>query len=225
VIARTFGAALLFTIPLAVAVPVGVIASALLIGVGTPPIVYVFTGLAALISFSVAVRHPSQGMEGCNKIFGLLWSGYAVLWSAVSFEATGGFGLAGSNVIILHLLQPPLAALPFALAVLKVTDKKKRGAWPFLGFWVFLSAMMALCFFPVERGFAGSLLPQSDWLKFPTAGLAIVLIATGIRILLTLKKGPRKLRTMGKNARILAAVFILMGLSWAAARALIGLLN
>lgn len=227
-IARAVGATMIFAVPLAVAFPVGIVASGLLTGVGAPPMTYIFIGFAALVSFRAAVRHPSYGMEGCSKMFGLVWSGYAVVWSAVSFHATGGLQTFGEQAVSLRWLQPPLAALPFALMVLKLSDRKKRNLWLFLGFWAFVGAIMALCFFPVERGFASAILPRSDWLRFPLVGVVVVALLALVRLAFHLRAKPNirrgRIRGLRSNTRIFLLIFVAMGLSWAAARAVVNAL-
>ena len=227
-VGRAIGATIIFAIPLAVAVPVGLLASALLIGVGAPPITYLFVLLAALVSFRAATRHSSAGMEGCNKAFGLIWSGYAIAWCGASFHLTGGLQSFEADAVSLRWLQPPLAALPFALLVVKLSTPRKRNAWLLLGFWACIAAMMALCFYPVERGFAAAVLPESDWLRFPLVGLALVALFSLIRLGFVLRAKPNvrrsRLRDLRSNGRILAGIFVAMGLSWAAARAVVGAL-
>lgn len=228
IVGRVIGASIVLSIPLGFAALGGLIASAVMLGVGAPPITYAFIALAALVSFRAAVKHPGQGMEGCTKMFGLIASGYAVIWSGVSFAATGGLDSLESDTFSLRWLQPPLAALPFALIVLKLTDSKKRTAWLFVGSWVFVAAVMALCFFPVERGFARAVLPAIDWLRFPLAGIAVVAILSLVRLLLYWRLKPSirriRIRDLRSSTRILATIMAAMGLSWAAARALIGAL-
>ena len=227
-VGRAFVAAMIFSVPLAVAVPVGIVASGLLIAVGAPAITYIFIAVAALVSFRAAVKHSTAGMEGCTKMFGLVWSGYAVIWSIVSFDASGGLQSFEADALSLRWLQPPLAALPFALMVLKLTDRKKRNAWLVLGFWAFVAAIMALCFFPIERGFAADLLPRSDWLRFPLVALALAALLFLIRLAFVARLKPNirrsRLRDLQNNTKILAALMVAMGVSWAAAKTLIGAL-
>ena len=227
-IGRVFGATFIFAIPLAVAIPVGVLASAFLIGVGAPAITYVFMGFAALVSFRTAVNHSSDGMEGCTRMIGLSWSGYAILWSGVSFQATDGLHSFETEALSLRLLQPPLAALPFALAVLKLSERHKRNAWLFLGFWAIVAAIMALCFFPIERGFAEGLLPRSDWLRFPLVGLAIAALLFLVRLAFVARLKPNirraRLRDLQNGMKFVATIMVAMGLAWAGARALVGAL-
>lgn len=87
---------------------------------------------------------------------------------------------------------------------------------------------MALCFFPVERGLASALLPRSDWLGFPLAGLAVVAVLTLLRLAFIARAEPnvrrQRKRSLRSNIRILAAICVAMALSWAAARALVGAL-
>ena len=224
-VGRTIGASIFLAIPLGIAFPVGVLASAALVAVGPPPITYLFVIFAALISFRAAVRHSGYGMEGCTKIAGLVWSGYAIIWSLVSFEATGGMRTLEAEAISLSWLQPPLAALPFALLVLKLSSASKRSVWLVLGTWAFVAAFMALCFFPVERGFASTILPRSDWLRFPLAGVVVVVVFTLLRAALELRTQPkirrRRIRDLVKSARMFVMIFAAMGLSWAGARALV----
>lgn len=225
IVARVLGASIIFAIPLGIAVAGGLIASLVLMGIGAPPMTYAFIAPAALVSFRAAVKHPGHGMEGCTKMFGLVASGYALVWSGVSFAATGGLEALELDP---RWLQPPLAALPFAIVGLNVTDRKKRTAWLFIGGWAFVAAIMALCFFPIERGFADVVLPESDWLRFPLAGIAIVAILSLIRLLFYWRLQPNirrvRIRDLRSNTRILATIMAAMGLSWAAARALVGAL-
>lgn len=226
IVGRVIAASIVFAIPLGFAALGGLIASAMLLGIGAPAMTYPFIGLAALVSFRASAKHPGHGMEGCTKIFGLIASGYALIWSGVSFAATGGLDSLEASALSLRWLQPPLAALPFALTVLKLTDAKKRSAWLFVGGWVFVAAIMALCFFPIERGFADVALPESDWLRFPLAGIAIVAVMSLVRLLLYSRLKPSirrtRIRDLRSSTRILATIMAAMGLSWAAARALVG---
>lgn len=225
IIGRVIGASVVFAIPLGIAAFGGLIASAVLLGVGAPPMTYGFIGLASLVSFRAAVKLPGREMEGCTKLFGLVASGYALIWSGVSFAATGGLDSLEADTLSLRWLQPPLAALPFALVVLKLTDSKKRTAWLFIGSWVFVAAVMALCFYPVERGFARAVLPGIDWLRFPLAGIAIVAILSLVRLLLYWRLKPNirrvRIRDLRTSTRILATIMAAMGLSWAVARTLV----
>lgn len=224
IVGRVIGASIVFAIPLGIAAAGGLLASAVLVGVGAPAMTYPFIGLAALVSFRAAVKHSSYGMEGCTKLFGLVASGYALVWSGVSFVATGGLDALESGALDPRWLHPPLAALPFALTVLKLTDSKKRSAWLFIGWWVFVAALMSLCFFPIERGFARAVLPESDWLRFPLFGIGIVAVLTLVRLLLYTRLKPSirriRVRDLRSSTQILAMVFAVMGLFWAAARAL-----
>lgn len=77
--------------------------------IGAPAVTYVFILFAALVSFLAAVKHPDHGMEGCTKIVGLIWSGCAIIWSAVSFEAVGGLRTFEADAMSLRFFQPPLA--------------------------------------------------------------------------------------------------------------------
>lgn len=225
VIGRAIAAAIIFAIPLGIAAFGGLIASTMLLAIGAPPITYAFIAPSALVSFRAAVEHPGHGMEGCTKLFGLIASGYAIIWCGVSFAATGGLASIQSDAASLRWLQPPLAALPFALISLRMVDRKKRTAWLFVGTWAFVGAVMALCFFPIERGFAEALLRGHDWLRFPLAGILIVAVLSLVRLLMyaRLKPDIRKvrIRDLRSSTRILALIMAAMGLSWAAARTLV----
>lgn len=227
-VGRVLGGAMIFTIPLGVAAFAGMIASALMLAVGAPPITFLFTALASLVTFRAAVRHPGGGMEGCTKLFGLIWSGYAFMWSAVSFAATGGLQSFEADAFSLRWLQPPLAALPFALIVLRLTDQKKRNIWLFIGTWVFVAACMAVMFFPVERGFGSAILPDSDWLRFPLFALAVAAAIFLFRALLIYRRDPKlrrmRIRDLRRDSRLFAAILLVMGLAWSATKALLGAL-
>jgi hypothetical protein len=203
----------------------GAIGSAVLLGVGAPPMTYGFIALLALVSFRAAVKHPGRGMDGCTKLFGLIASGYALVWCAVSFIAVGGMDSLESDALSLRWVQPLLAALPFALLHLKLTNARKRTLWLLLGSWAFIAAVMALCFFPIESGFGQGWLPRSDWLRFPLTGLAIIAILSLIRLAFYWRLKPSIRRTRIRDWRstslLLAAIMASFGLSWAIARALI----
>ena len=222
-----FGAAVLFAIPLAIAAFVGLLASSLLVAIDAPALTYVFLLFLALLSFRAAVKHPSSGMDGCTKMFALIWSGYAIVWSLVSFEATRGLHSFEADALSLRWLQPLLAALPFAIIVWRLAGKK-RSLWLFLGTLAFCSAAMALIFYPVENGFAGSILPASDWLRFPLAGLGVAVLLTLVRLFIHLQNKPNIRRARRRDliygARFLALVMIAFGLAWATARTVVGTL-
>lgn len=216
------GGAMIFGVPGGIAIFAGLLASAFLVAIGAPPPTYLFLlGLAAL-SLRAAAKHPGNGMEGCTKIIGVVWSGYAIIWSLVSFEATGGVAALQAGDIDPLWVQPLISALPFALLALRVADRKKRSLWLFLGTLVVLSAVAAVVFLPVERGFAEQLLPASDWLRFPLAGLAVAAAFTLTRIVIAWNNKPNirriRLRDLRFSTRILATLFLLLGLSWATAR-------
>ena len=221
------GAAIIFSIPLSIAAFFGAIASAVLLAISAPPITYLFILFAALMSFRGAVKHPGYGMEGCVKMFGLVASGYAIIWTIVSFDATGGLRSFEADAVSLRWLQPPLAALPFALLVMRLAGKAKRTAWFFIGSMVFVSAWMALIFFPVENGFASRILPANDWLRFPIAALAVAAVLTLVRLFFVLRAKPNvrrsRLRDLKTNSRIYALIMVAFGFAWAAARTVIRL--
>ena len=227
-VGRVIGAALIFGVPLGIAAFAGIIPSALMLVVAAPPITYLFTALASLVTFRAAVRHPGGGMEGCTKLFGLIWSSYAFVWSAVSFEATGGFQSFEADALSLRWLQPPLAALPFALTILRLSGKNKRTLWLFVGTWVFVAACMAVMFFPVERGFASALLPDSDWLRFPQFALGVAAAIFLFRTLLIYRRKPElrrmRMRDLRRDSRLFASILLVMGLAWAGAKATLGAL-
>lgn len=226
IVGRVLGAALILSFPLGIAAFCGTIASALLLAIGAPAPTYLFTGAGALVSFRAAVKHPGDGMHGCTKMFGLVASAYAFIWSLVSFEATGGVGALSAGGVDARWIEPLVAALPFALLVLRLTDRKKRNLWLFTGFFVFVAAVMALAFFPVENGFAASILPRSDWLRFPLSGAAVALLLSLVPLTFALRAKANarsaRLRDWRRNSRMMAAIMVAMGLSWAAARAIVG---
>jgi hypothetical protein len=225
-VGRVFGAAIIFSIPLGIAAFFGTIASALLIAVESRPPTYLFTAVAALVSFRAAVKHSSYGMDGCTKMFGLVASGYALVWSLVSFDATGGVGAIDTGAVSARWIQPLVAALPFALLLLRLTDKKKRNWWLFTGVFVFIAAVMALAFFPIENGFAASIMPRSDWLRFPLTGVAVALLLSLVPLTFALRAKPNvrrvRLRDARRNIPNMAAIMAAMGLSWAVARTIVG---
>ena len=227
IVGRVLVAAAIAAVPLSFAAFAGALVSALLLAVGAPPITYAFVLFASLMSFRAAVRHPSHGMDGCTKTFALIASGYAIAWAIVSFEATGGLTAFEADAISLRWLQPPLAALPFATLILRLSGKKKRSGWLFMGAMVFLSAWMSVLFFPIENGYAEGLLPDSDWLRFPLAALAVTAVLGLIRLSFVLRAPPSvrrvRLRDFNKNSRIFALIMIAFGLAWATARAVVGI--
>ena len=87
---------------------------------------------------------------------------------------------------------------------------------------------MAPMFFPIENGFARSILPASDWLRFPLAGLAVAAVLTVVRLFFHLQNKPNIRRVRRRDfiarSRFLALIMIAFGLAWAAARAAVGAL-
>ena len=88
---------------------------------------------------------------------------------------------------------------------------------------------MALAFFPIENGLAASILPRSDWLRFPLAGVAIALVLSLVPLSFALRASPNvrrtRLRDLRRKTAVLVAVMLAMGLSWALARAIVGALQ
>jgi hypothetical protein len=223
-----FGTAVLGGVPVAIILFCGLFVSAGLIELGTPPIAYLFVGTAACLSFGVSLGRPSHGLEGCTKMFVVMWSAYATVWSAVSFVMLGGPEWFARDALSLTWLRPILVAAPYAAAFARVADKKRR-TWPkFLGALVFISAFAALMFLPIEAGFATHLLPASDWLRFPIVAVAVALVAAVVPVLINLRSAPavrkRRLRELPRQARLLSLILLPAGLLWAAARALTGVL-
>lgn len=220
------GGAVIFGMPLAIAAFASVLVLPVLIAAGFPAIGFVFIALAALIFLRASLKLPGREMEGCTKIVGVIWSLYAIVWSLVSFHALGGMAAIDDGG--LDWLKPPLAALPLAITTVLMTDAKRRSAWQFINFWVVVGAIMALAFYPVERGFLAAVLPRNDWLRFPLMGLLIVAVVTLLRLATYVKLKPNvrriRMRDLRNSSRILATVFVLMGLAWALASALVAVL-
>jgi hypothetical protein len=117
--------------------------------------------------------------------------------------------------------------LPFAVALWRIAGTK-RTAWLLAGALIFLSAYFALWFFTVEAGFGAALLPASDWLRFPIAGIAAGFLLSLSPLARALnEQGARRsraLRDSGRNMLLFALITLPMGLAWALARALVAAL-
>jgi hypothetical protein len=217
------GSVILFAIPLSFAVPLASLGSALLIGVRAPALVYLFVTLAALIGVRAASMSNGYGMAGCSKAIGLFAASYVAVWGVVSFLVAGG--PAQFSGVGLAWLKPPLAAAPFALLVALLAGRKRTWS-TFPTALVLLSAALALVYFPVEAGAGARWLPQSDWLRFPVAGVAIGLILSSLQLLTLLGTSAaaraRRARTLPRNILFAALVTAPTGLAWAAARAVTG---
>jgi hypothetical protein len=221
------GTAILLAIPFGVAAAAAIPVTALLIAAGTPPIAYPFVSLAALVGLRSALKRPSGGMEGCNRMIGTLATVYAFVWGAVAWWATGGPEALPTGLAHLRLLQPPLAALPVALVVTRLAGKK-RTYFLFFGTLALFSAYLAIGLFPIEAGFAAAWLPASDWLRFPIAATAEAALVAAFPFALKFAVEPRRrrelLRRLPRSLLLIAAVAAPVGLAWAAARAALALL-
>ena len=221
------GGAVVFAIPCALACIPGLIGSTLLIAVGAPAITYLFVALAGFAALVVASRKRASGMEGCNKAFGIVASLYAAILAIVSFVMIGGPAQLVSELSSLRLLQPPVAALPFAVAMARMTGARKRPASKraamFCGALIFLSAYLAILFFPVEGGLPAT---GSPWWAFPLVGAGAAIVYAMIPLALGLRRRKwrkSQLRDARRNALMLGSIGTAMGLAWAGARALISL--
>lgn len=227
-IGALFGAAVLGGVPIAIATFAGLFASAALIGIETPPIAYLFVGAASCLCFALALNWPSHGMEGCTKMFAVMWSAYAVVWSALSFWMLGGAEGIGRDAASLAWARPLLVALPYAAIFARLADRKRRTFGKIAGAFILLSALFALMFLPVEAGLVGRWLPASDWLRFPIAALLVALLFAILPALLALHSSPairkRRRRELPRQAALLSLILLPAGLLWAGARALTGTL-
>jgi len=223
-----FGTAVLAGVPCALAFFASLLASALLIALQTPPLAFLFVGLAAALSFAHSLNKPSYGMEGCTKLFAIVWSAYAAVWSAVSFWMLGGVAAIGWDAASLAWLRPLLVAAPYAAALARLTDKKRRTAGKFVGALIFITAFFAILFLPVEAGLAGRWLPDSDWLRFPIIALAAALVAATVPVLLSMwgssNARRRRIRELPRRIGLFSLVLLPAGFLWAASRALTGAL-
>jgi hypothetical protein len=91
----------------------------------------------------------------------------------------------------------------------------------------FLQAYFALWFFTIEGGFGAELLPGSDWLRFPIAGMLLWLPFSIVPFLTALnapgQRRRRQLRDTWRNSLPIILLGAPMGLAWAGARALASL--
>jgi hypothetical protein len=223
-----FGLAVLAGVPVILILFVGLFASAALIGLGAPPVTYLFVAAAACLSFARSLNRPSYGMEGCTKTFALMWSAYAAVWGGVSFVILAGPHWIAAEGPTLAWLRPVLVAALYAAAFAGVTDKKRRTWGRFLGALVFLSAFAAVLFLPVEAGLVGRWLPASDWLRFPLVALIAALLIASLPLILNLRSSPAVRRSRRREwpskAGRLSLILIPAGLLWAAARLVTGAL-
>lgn len=219
------GTALILAVPLAFAVPLAALGGAAAFASGSSPFTYPFVTLAALAWLAPALKANAYGMHGCTRMFGIFSALYVAAWGAVMFHMTGGLEHLADAETGITLLKPPLAALPFALLVTKLVGRK-RTRWTFLQAWLPFMGFMAICYFPVEAGVAGAVLPGSAWLRYPLAGFAIGVGVSMVRLLGLLGGPPtarlRRIRAMPRQMLLAALVVAPTGLAWAAARAVLG---
>lgn len=223
--ADLMGTLIVLSVPLAAVVPLSALGGAALRAAGTSPLVYLFVALAGLAGLGMAVRAPGQGMEGCSKLIGLFASLHLAVWGAVMFLAAGGPAHMFDPAAGLGWLKPPLAALPFALAVTALA-KSKRTRWTFPTAWAVFMLVLALFYFPIEAGLGAAFLPASDWLRFPLAGLAIGALLSAVQLLglvggsATMRA--RRARAMPRQTLLFAVLVAPTGLAWAVAREVTG---
>jgi hypothetical protein len=212
---------LVMAVPVAFAVWVAMAASVVLIGLGVPPLAYLFVGAAAGLAFAGGWRRSAYGMEGCARLLQLSLSAYAVVWSGMSFVLLGGPGALAIDLPGLAAARPLLVALPYAGAVVALTAARPGRAERFLGTLVVLAALFAFAFLPVER-----VLPGAGWVRFPLAAVALAVGLVGLHALMTslLSRHRRAavLRGAPLNAFRVALLLLPAGLSWAGAFALTG---
>lgn len=222
------GGIIILAIPSAVATFVALFGTALIVAAGTPPLVYLFVSLAALAGFVSAFRSSSYGMDGCSRMIGLVAAAYVAVWGGVAFVLTGGPERLALDATNLAWLTPPLAALPFALILARLTGSR-RTRWTFPGAWIVFTAFMASIHLPVEAGLGARWLPASDWLRFPLAGLVAGLALSSIQLLglvgINAAARALKVRAMPLQTLLFAVSIGSTGLAWAAARTAIGLMK
>ena len=228
-IGHLFGMAVIFGGPCAFVGAAALASSALLIAVEAPPITYLFLSLAGAASLDSAIRMRSGGMEGCNKAVGLVAAAYLTVWSGVSFWMLGGMATLPAELTGLRWLQPPLAALPFVVA-LRTLAKDKSSLRLLLAALIFVAALQAMLFFPLESGIAADWPPRSDWLRYPLAGIGVASIFILLRLVLVLgRKNPSvrksRIRDLRRDARLWIAIGAACGLAWALARVLVAALR
>jgi hypothetical protein len=219
---RIFGVAAICLLPLGfVSIP-GLLAAALVDGLGTPPIALPFVSVAGLAGLRGAKDAGSGEMAGCSRIIGMFVASYVAVWGAVAWWMSGGPATLDADLASLKWLQPPLAALPFSLALWRLAGRK-RTLWLLFGSLAIFSAWFAIWFFTVEAGFADRLLPAQPWLRFPLAGLATALFPVLLPLAGALHaRGAaraRRLRDLARNLGPIALVTLAMGFAWLGARA------
>lgn len=227
IVGRMLGFAALCLLPLGLASIPGFIAAAVVDELGTPPIAFPFVSIAGLAGLRAARDAGSGEMKGCSQLIATFVATYIVVWGAVAWWATRGATTLEADLASLRWLQPPLAALPFSLALWRIAGKK-RTAWLLFGSLALLSAYFAVWFFSFEAGFAADMLPASDWLRFPLVAfaggvlLALVPLATALRA--PVARRARQVREVSGKMILLALLTLPMGFAWAAARAAVAAL-
>jgi hypothetical protein len=218
------GLAVVIGVPAGVMTLAGLSAAALLVAAEAPAITYPFVAPAGVVALIAAQRVKGDGMEGCNRMLGTVAGVYILAWSGFAFVLTGGPAALPQELASLRVLQPPLAALPFAAFVATLTRKERR-AKVVVGTFLLFTAYAALIFFPVESGFAAAWPPRSDWLRFPLAGAAVALVPLLLKLAAVPGKTPLKRARERRDAARTAVPLLLAaaatGLAWAAARALL----
>jgi len=226
-LSNLLGAGLVMLVPLGVAVPLAALGDAGLRAVEAPPLTYIFISLAGLAGLAGALKANGYGMDGCTKMIGIFAGLYIAVWGIVAFRFAGGLERLEVDAASLAWLKPPLAALPFALLLTRLSNARERTLRRFAGALLILSAFTALCYFPIEAGFAAAWLPASDWLRFPLAGLAVGAALSLVQLLSLIGGSPqiraRRARAMPRQTLAFALIVAPTGLTWALARALVAL--
>lgn len=178
-------------------------------------------------------KKSSHGAEGCTKLIGIAMLGYAVVWAATALAlgpesralvdlasvatdaAAPSVEQAGSE-----LLRALLVALPFWL-MLMILSEAESPVFAF-GFALFIAVVASVTLGPVERGFAASILPESDWLRFPITGLATGFMMSWPSLFFTVinKKPRRDWTKYRRSATVTLILGLLLGLLWAVTRLL-----
>ncbi|WP_423602146.1 hypothetical protein [Sphingomonas sp. MS122] len=216
------GAVLVSALALAVMFPAALIGGGALAAMQTPAATYLALALGGGVWLYLATRMNGYGMDGCAKVWAAACAAYLLIWGLVSFWTVGG-GALGAGELGATAVKIAAAASPLAVLIAR-TNRPGRRLRAGLAAGVILGAWAAVVFLTVENGFAGGLLPGSDWLRFPIAGAigALPLAALGLIAALRRRHGrTRALREQLSVIILLALAAAVSGLSWAVARAAI----
>ena len=194
--------------------------------IGASPVVHAFMACLCTLTIARAQWRRGRGLESCNQTMVILTSSYFLCWNVVCLLGAANAREVLSLQARSEVLKATLTALPITAFVFFASRREDR-VWQSLLTQSFLALLAAVVFCSLERGFAESWFPASDWLRFPLIGLLFVSLCTFPFFALLVMSGglkrPSALRDMRVGVLIFAVIGVAMGLAWAGSRFLLAL--